>query len=338
MTINVKALIFNIISDSRYNGSNQVHEGINTVLSMIETYKVSRKFGDLTAVEDLNLAVDKGEVLGFLGPNGAGKTTTIRILAGIIKPSSGYAVVAGVRTDESVEKLHEVIGLLTESPGFYNRLSAYRNLEYFAGFYQGLDTPPQIEKYLKTMGLWERRLDKVGTYSKGMKQRLALARALLAEPKVLFLDEPTAGLDPEASEEVRGLIRKLSKEGRTIFLSTHNLTEAEQLCQRIAIFRTRLLALDTPQNLRRQMFHRRVVIRLENVTESVLESIRKLAPVKSLQQEDTRLSIELADTEKELPGLVQNIVQSGGRILEVTEERHSLEEIYLSLVREDART
>lgn len=305
---------------------------------MIETHELTRKFGNITAIENLNLTVEKGEVLGFLGPNGAGKTTTIRMLSGIIKPTSGYAIVAGIRTDESVEKLHEVIGLLTESPGFYNRLSAYRNLEYFAGFYEGLDTPAQLEKYLKTMGLWERRQDPVGTYSKGMKQRLALARALLSEPKVLFLDEPTAGLDPESSEEVRSLIKKLSKEGRTIFLSTHNLTEAEQLCQRIAIFRTRLLAMDTPQNLRRQMFHRRVVIRLESITESILEGIRKLSAVKSLQQEDNRLNIELADTEKELPGLVQSIVQSGGRILEVTEERHSLEEIYLSLVREESKT
>jgi ABC-2 type transport system ATP-binding protein len=305
---------------------------------MIETHELTRKFEKITAVEDLNLTVEKGEVLGFLGPNGAGKTTTIRMLSGIIKPTSGYAVIAGRRTDESVEKLHEVIGLLTESPGFYNRLSAYRNLEYFAGFYEGLDTPTQLEKYLRTMGLWERRQEPVGAFSKGMKQRLALARALLAEPKVLFLDEPTAGLDPEASEEVRGLIKKLSEEGRTIFLSTHNLAETDQLCQRIAIFRTRLLAMDTPQNLRQQMFHRRVVIRLERVTESILEGLRKLAPLKSLQREDNRLNIELADTEKELPGLVQNVVQSGGRILEVTEEHHTLEEIYLSLVREEGKT
>jgi ABC-2 type transport system ATP-binding protein len=279
--------------------------------------------------------VEKGEVLGFLGPNGAGKTTTIRMLAGIIAPTSGYALVAGLRTEKSVEKLHEMIGLLTESPGFYNRLSAYRNLEYFAGFYTGIDAPVQVVKYLKLMGLWERAADPVGAYSKGMKQRLALARALLPEPQVLFLDEPTAGLDPEAAEEVCGLIKQLSGEGRTIFLSTHNLTEAEQLCRRIAIFRTRLLALDTPQNLRQQMFQRRIVIRLEKVTAEIIESIKKLAFVKSVSQGDNRLNIELADTEKELPELVQRVVQSGGRVLEVTEERHSLEEIYLNLVREE---
>jgi ABC-2 type transport system ATP-binding protein len=304
-------------------------------MPMIEVHELTRKFNHLTAVENLNLEVESGEVLGFLGPNGAGKTTTIRMLAGIIAPTSGYAIISGKRTDGPVEELHELIGLLTESPGFYDRLTGWRNLEYFAGFYQGIgDVPQQVEKYLKIMGLWERREDQVGGYSKGMKQRLALARALLAEPKVLFLDEPTAGLDPEASGEVRGLIQKLSQEGRTIFLSTHNLTEAEQLCSRIAVFRTRLIALDTPSNLRRQQFRRRVMIRLETVTQTVIDTVSKLSSVKSLDRNDNRLSIELADIEKGLPELVQIVVQAGGRILEVTEEHHSLEEIYLSLIKE----
>jgi ABC-2 type transport system ATP-binding protein len=302
---------------------------------MIEVHDLTRKFNQFTAVEDLNLEVEAGEVLGFLGPNGAGKTTTIRMLAGIIAPTSGYAIVAGNRTDGPVEELHETIGLLTESPGFYERLTARRNLEYFAGFYQGIkNIPAQVEKYLKIMGLWERREEPVGRYSKGMKQRLALARSLLAEPKVLFLDEPTAGLDPEASGEVRGLIQKLSREGRTIFLSTHNLAEAEQLCNRIAIFRTRLLALDTPGNLRQQQFQRRVAIRLETVNQAIIEAIQELPGVKSIDRSDNQLRIELNNIERELPGLVEKIVQSGGKVLEVTEEHHSLEEIYLSLVRE----
>lgn len=302
---------------------------------VIEVHGLTRKFGNLLAVDNLNLMVEKGEVLGFLGPNGAGKTTTIRMLSGIIAPTSGYAVIGGFRTDESIEQLHEVIGLLTESPGFYDRLSAYRNLEYYAGFYNSIDARSQVEKYLKTMGLWDRRADQVGAFSKGMKQRLALARALLPEPEVLFLDEPTAGLDPEASEEVRNLIRKLSHEGRTIFLSTHNLAEAEQLCQRIAIFRTHLLALDTPQNLRKQMFRRRMVIRLESLSDIIIAALRKLNFVKSVDRVNNQLSIELLDPEKNSPEIVQNIVQSGGRVLEVTEEHHSLEEIYLSLVREE---
>jgi ABC-2 type transport system ATP-binding protein len=306
-------------------------------MAMIEAHGLTRRFGKTTAVEDLSLQVEKGEVLGFLGPNGAGKTTTIRLLAGIIAPTSGYAVVAGQRTERSVEQLHEVIGLLTESPGFYNRLSAYRNLEYFAGFYHGIDPEVQAEKYLKVMGLWERRRDHVGAFSKGMKQRLALARALLPEPQVLFLDEPTAGLDPEAAEDVRQLIKKLSGEGRTIFLSTHNLAEAEQLCQRIAVFRTRLLRLDTPQNLRQSVFRRRAVVRLENINENILAAVKQMTFVKALEQEDNQLRVELSDIGRELPTLVEGIIQAGGRVLEVAEEHHSLEEIYLNLVRKEVR-
>jgi ABC-2 type transport system ATP-binding protein len=307
-------------------------------MPIIEAKELTRKFGKLTAVENLNLEVERGEVLGFLGPNGAGKTTTIRMLSGMIAPTSGYALIAGMRTDGSIERLHQVIGLLTESPGFYNRLTAYRNLEYFAGFYENLQLPVQVEKYLKIMGLWDRRADPVGSFSKGMKQRLALARALIHEPEVLFLDEPTAGLDPEAAGEVRELVRKLSAEGRTIFLSTHNLAEAEQLCRRIAIFRSHLIALDTPADLRRNLFKRHITIRLENITENILEALKKLAFVKSLIQQENKLTLELNDAEKESPEVVQNIVQSGGRIIEVTEEKHSLEEIYLNLVHEEGRS
>jgi ABC-2 type transport system ATP-binding protein len=304
-------------------------------MSMIETHGLSRNFGQFQAVQSLDLEVPAGEVLGFLGPNGAGKTTTIRMLAGIIAPSSGYAVIAGRRTDGPLESLHGVVGLLTETPGFYNRLSAIRNLEFYAGFYAGLQPAAQAEKYLKIMGLWERRSDLVGTFSKGMKQRLALARALIHEPPVLFLDEPTSGLDPEAAEEVRSFIKKLGEEGRTVFLSTHNLAEAEQLCQRIAIFSGHLIALDTPQNLRLQMFQHLSVVRLQTVSQPILDAIARLAIVRSVQSEDTRIKIELSDSEKELPEVVQTIVQAGGRVIEVSEERHSLEEIYLNLVREE---
>jgi len=304
-------------------------------MPIVEAKELTRKFGKLIAVEKLNLEIDKGEVLGFLGPNGAGKTTTIRMLSGIIAATSGYAEIAGQPINGSIEKLHQVLGLLTESPGFYTRLSAYRNLEYFAGFYQGVNIPVQVEKYLRIMKLWERRTDPVGAFSKGMKQRLALARALIHEPEVLFLDEPTAGLDPEASGEVRDLISKLSSEGRTIFISTHNLTEAEQLCNRIAFFRTHLLALDTPVNLRRNLFSRRNILRLEDVENVLIENLKNLKYIKSLKQDGNKLIIELNNSEKDLPELVQHVVKNGGRIIEVTEERHSLEEIYLNLVREE---
>jgi len=303
-------------------------------MAIIEAYGLTKRFGELTAVEDLDLEVGEGEVLGFLGPNGVGKTTTIRMLSGIIAPSSGYAVVAGFRTDGKVELIHEKIGLLTETPGFYDRLSARRNLEFFAGFYH-LDIGTQAEKYLRAMGLWERREDKVGTFSKGMKQRLALARALVHEPKVLFMDEPTAGLDPEAAGEVRELIKSLSAEGRTIFLSTHNLAEAELLCRRIAVVRARLLALDTPEGLRQRLFRRQVVVRLEALERPVLEALGSLDFIHALHQEGNQIFVELADPERNRPELVRCIVEAGGRVMAVSEERHSLEDIYLTLIREE---
>ena len=304
-------------------------------MAIIETFGLSRHFGKIAAVEDLTLSVEAGEVLGFLGPNGAGKTTTIRMLAGMIAPTRGYAVVAGHRTERNVEQLHEVIGMLTQTPGLYDRLSARRNLEYFAGFYPSIESKSQVEKYLKLIGLWKRCNDKVGTFSKGMKQRLALARALVHEPKVLFLDEPTAGLDPEAAGEVRQLIRSLREEGRTIFLSTHNLNEAEMLCNRIAVLHTRLLALDTPDQLRRRFFRRQIVVQLETSDAKVTEAAKKLPFVQDIREEGSQLVLELTDSELNRPELVRAIVEAGGRVIGVSEKQYPLEEVYLRLIREE---
>ena len=302
---------------------------------IIETFGLSRTFGKTTAVEDVTLSVEAGEVLGFLGPNGAGKTTTIRMLAGMIAPTKGHAIVAGHRTDRDAEQLHEIVGMLTQTPGLYDRLSARRNLEYFAGFYPSIESQSQVEKYLKLMGLRERQDSKVGTFSKGMKQRLALARALVHEPKVLFLDEPTAGLDPEAAGEVRQLIRTLCKEGRTIFLSTHNLNEAEMLCSRIAVIHTRLLALDTSEQLRRRFFRRQIIVQLEASDAGVMEVVKRLPFVQKVREEGSQLILELTDSERNRPELVKAIVEAGGRVIAVSEKQYPLEEVYLRLLREE---
>lgn len=303
-------------------------------MPIIETDHLTRTFAGHTAVKDLTIQAESGEVLGILGPNGAGKTTTIRMLAGMIAPTGGSATVAGIRTDKEPERVHEHIGLLTETPGFYNRLTARRNLEYYAGFYNSIDPPAVIEKYLKKMGLYERRNDKVGTYSKGMKQRLALTRAMLHEPEVLFLDEPTSGLDPEAASGVREIIRDLSREGRTILLSTHNLSEAEQLCRRIAVINTSLITLDTADNLKRRFFRRQVVIRLAAEDNSVVEAVRKLPYIDNLETEGKQLTLELSDPEKDRPALVKAIVDAGGGIETVTEKQYPLEDVYLKLIHE----
>ena len=301
---------------------------------MVETFELTKQFDNLVAVEDLNIQVNQGEILGFLGPNGSGKTTTIRMLSGIIAPSKGHAIVAGFRTDNEVEKLHEVIGLLTETPGFYERLSAQVNLLYFARFYD-IDADAQVQKYLKIMGLWERKNDKVGTYSKGMKHRLALARSLLHEPDVLFLDEPTAGLDPKSAREVRGLIKNLKKEGRTVFLSTHNLDEAETLCDRVAVVRTNLVTIDTPMNLRNRLFQRQVIVELESINEKIIVAVKQLEFVDNVKSDGNNLVVELKDFDKNRPKLIKCIVEKDGNVLSVYEKKHSLEETYLVLMDEE---
>lgn len=257
------------------------------------------------------------------------------MLAGIIAPTRGYAIVAGHRTDGDVDQLHEAVGILTQTPGLYDRLSAKRNLEYFAGFYRSMESQSQVDKYLKLMGLWERHDDKVGMFSKGMKQRLALARALVHEPKVLFLDEPTAGLDPEAAGEVRQLIRTLREEGRSIFLSTHNLSEAEMLCNRVGVIHTRLLALDTPEQLRRRFFRRKVLVQLEASDARVKEVVKRLPFVQEVHEEGSQLVLELVESERNRPELVKAIVEAGGRVVGVSEKQYPLEDVYLRLIREE---
>lgn len=304
-------------------------------MALIECLELTKRFGDITAVEGLSLAVEAGEVLGLLGPNGAGKTTTIRMLSGIIAPTSGYAVIDGLRVDQQVERVHEMMGVLADRPGFYERLSARRNLEFFAGFYGNINVIQQVEKYLRVVGLWERREGRVGTFSKGMKQRLALARALVPEPRILFLDEPTAGLDPEAARELRELITSLSREGRTVIVSTHNLAEAESLCHRIAVIRTRLLALDTAERLRQRFFRREVEIELEVASDQFLRAVKSLTFVQSVRVEGPKMIVELVEPDKHRPELVSAIVAAGGRILAVNERHHHLEEVYLKLIREE---
>ena len=214
---------------------------------MIHASGLTKQFGELTAVDRLSVDVAPGEVFGFLGPNGAGKTTTIRMLTGLIAPTNGTASVAGFDVETKGDYLRKSVGILTESPGLYDRLSAERNLAFFAEMYEVEDVPGQVERYLRMLGLWDRRQQEAGAFSKGMRQKLAIARALLHEPRVIFLDEPTSGLDPEAAHLVREFIAGLKAEGRTIFLCTHNLDEADRLCDRIAVFNGKLIALDQPQ-------------------------------------------------------------------------------------------
>jgi ABC-2 type transport system ATP-binding protein len=300
---------------------------------MIHTENLAKKFGTILAVEGLNLDVAEGEVFGFLGPNGAGKTTTVRMLTSLIGPSGGSAIVAGFTVGRQDTEIRRTVGVLTETPGMYDNLSAEYNLRIFAELYEVKDVKGQIEKYLKMLGLYERRLDAAGTFSKGMKQKLAIARALLHEPRVLFLDEPTAGLDPEASHLVREFIAELKKEGRTIFLCTHNLDEADRLCDRIGVFKSRLLVVDTPANLRSSVFGRKVVFHLRLADENIASTLRKLPFVREVKVVENKVVVTLDNPEAQNPEVVRELVSVGADVQFVGELRHSLEDVYLELVK-----
>jgi ABC-2 type transport system ATP-binding protein len=302
---------------------------------MLKTEGLTKRFGDNLAVKDLSLQVERGEVFAFLGPNGAGKTTTVRMLAALIAPTSGRAWVHGHEVGVGDMDIRRSVGILTEAPGLYERLDAVQNLALYAKLYEVDDVQGQVEKYLRMLGLWERRDEQVGGFSKGMKQKLAIARALLHEPPLLFLDEPTAALDPEAARMIRDFIGEVKGAGRTIFLCTHNLDEADRLADRIGVIKQELIQVDSPANLRRSLYGRRVVMHLATVTEQVRAAVRELPFVKEVQQVDNTLVISLDDPEAQNPIVIERVVAAGGAIQFVNELRHSLEDIYFTLIQDD---
>ena len=257
------------------------------------------------------------------------------MLTSLIGPTSGRAIVNGLEVGRDDGAIRQCVGLLTETPGMYDRLSAEKNLNIFARLYGVSDVPGQVQKYLRLLGLWERRGDEVGSFSKGMRQKLAIARALLHEPKVLFLDEPSSSLDPEAAKLVRDFIAELKTEGRTIFLCTHNLDEADRLCDRIGIFKARLITVDSPANLRKRLYGRKVVFHLKRLDPAWVDRVRALPFVKELQAVDARLVVGLDNPEDENPVIVRHLVEAGAEIQFVGELRHSLEDVYLRLVNQE---
>ena len=305
---------------------------------MILTENLSKQFKSrkgqppIVAVDGLSVEIQEGEVFGFLGPNGAGKTTTVRMLTSLIAPTAGRAVINGFETGKQDQQIRACVGILTETPGMYDRLSADKNLTIFARLYGVSDVHGQVEKYLRMLGLWERRFDEVGSFSKGMRQKLAIARALLHEPRVLFLDEPTSGLDPEAAKLVRDFVEELKTQGTTILLCTHNLDEADRLCGRIGIFKTRLITVDSPENLRRQLFGRKVVFHLKEVNPAYAALLKGLDFVKDVQVIDNKLLVSLSDPEEQNPLILRKLVEAGALVQFVGELRHSLEDIYLQLI------
>jgi len=303
---------------------------------MIEAVGLTRRFGEITAVDSLDLRIDDGRVFGFLGPNGAGKTTTVRMLCCLINASSGTAYINGmdIRDESSRLKIRGMIGLLPETPGLYESLSSYRNLDFYAKLYGVPEGKRQerIKELLTTLGVWDRRDEAVGKFSKGMKQKIAVARALVHEPEFLFLDEPTSGLDPQAALTVRNYLLDLKKEGRTIFLNTHNLADAERLCDTIGVLKSRLLDIGSPDELARKFYGRTTIIHLVRVTDAMVSAVSALPSVHGVRVSGNKILIDLENPESENPIIVSMLISQGAEVEFVNELKHGLEDVYMKLI------
>jgi ABC-2 type transport system ATP-binding protein len=306
---------------------------------MIHAQGLTKRFGTLTAVDQLSLDIDEGEVFGFLGPNGAGKTTTVRMLAALISKTSGRAEVAGLEIGNEADelKIRQRIGVLPENVGLYESTSAYQNLEYFGRLHRvdPATLRTNIERLLRMMNLWEKKDDPVSTFSKGMKQKVAIARTLVHEPILLFLDEPTANLDPEAAKMVRDVILELKKENRTIFLNTHNLDEAQRVCDRVGILRTRLLTVGSVETLRSGFSRKRTAVRVQQASGALVAAVKQRLHTEGVELSGDRLLIDVEDPVRENPDINEAVVAAGGRVIELTQVSPSLEEVYLKLVHKE---
>jgi ABC-2 type transport system ATP-binding protein len=312
----------------------------------IEVSRLTKRFGARTAVDDVSFTISAGEVFGFLGPNGAGKTTTVRMLGGLIAPTSGSAAVAGVPvTAAAGDQVRQRISVMPEAPGLYLKLSVAENLDYFARLYEVPDRAARIAAALDAVGLTQRADDLCGSLSKGLRQRTALARTLLNDPQVMFLDEPTSGLDPAAAHEVLALIGALRDRGVTVFLTTHRLDEAERLCDRVAIMNTTLRTIGRPEDLRRTLFNRTLTIATARPLPNPDSVFTGLPAVESWQpaavSADTsqpagtstaRYTLAVTDPAKAAPAVTRALVAADADVLTIAEERASLEDIYLQLV------
>lgn len=298
---------------------------------------LTRDFGSVRALDDLCLEIPAGIIFGFLGPNGAGKTTTIRLLLGLLEPTSGEAQVLGFDTRNQADQIRAHTGALLEHSGLYEQMSAEDNLEFYgrAFLMTEVERKARIQELLTHMGLWERRRDRVGMWSRGMKQKLALARTMLHRPKLVLLDEPTAGLDVQAAVSVRQDLATLAcREQTTIFLTTHNMVDAEQLCHLVAVIREgKLVALGSPDELRAKVSTPQVEVVGRGFTDQALNMLRSHPKVAAIQRQDGHLLVDLV-TETDTADLVGLLVGAGAQIEEVHRGKVSLEQAFLQLTGE----
>jgi ABC-2 type transport system ATP-binding protein len=301
---------------------------------VIQASHLTRRFGQRTAVNDVTFEVGRSEIVALLGPNGAGKTTTLRMLAGLIAPTSGSIAIDGhALTRATGGTLRNRIGFLTEAPGLWDRLTIKENLRVYAGLYGLGDADRRIDRTLELFALQDRRATLAAELSKGMRQKVALARTLLHEPAVLLLDEPTSGLDPEVTRNFRMLLDERRAAGCAILVSTHNLDEAERLADRVAVLHERLVAIDEPAALRARLTTGRVIVRVAGDPTVFVPTVQSIVgPAVVVAVDGTMLSVQLADADRQTPSIVDALVAAGARILEVRPEMPALEDVYLHLM------
>jgi ABC-2 type transport system ATP-binding protein len=307
-------------------------------MKAIEVQDLTRDYDGLRAVDHIEFSVESGQIFGFLGPNGAGKTTTIHLLLGLLEPTDGRATVLGFDTMTEGDEVRARVGALLEHAGVYEQLSAEDNLEFYGRVYRmpSRERQTRIKELLTQMDLWERRGDRAGEWSKGMKQKLALSRAMLHRPQLVFLDEPTAGLDVVSANAVRESLAALAeREGVTVFLTTHNMTEAERLCQQVAVIREgRLVAIGSPDELRARSGGPQLTVVGRGFNEDLIRSLRERPEVAEVALENGHLCIDLR-TETDTAPLVSLAVSQGAQVQEVRRGKASLEEVFLTLMEEE---
>lgn len=295
---------------------------------------LGKRFGSRIAFEDVSFEVARGEVFGFLGPNGAGKTTTVRTLGTLLAPTAGSATVAGLALrPENGVRIRSRIAIMPESPGLYERLTVAENLAYFAGLYGVSDPAERIARVLAAVSLTDRAEDLCGSLSKGLRQRVSLARALLNDPQVLFLDEPTSGLDPVAAHQVYGLLDRLRSRGVTVFLTTHRLEEAERLCDRVAILNTTLRVIGRPDELRDRLFAKTLRVTTRRPLGQPDAVFTGLPGVQAWRDAGSgAYLVTVTDPTMAAPAVTRAMVAADADVLSIGEASHSLEDVYLRLL------
>ena len=301
----------------------------------IETTALTRTFGAVTAVDALDLDVRRGEIFGFLGPNGAGKTTTLRMLSTLIRPSAGSASVLGHPLREEPMAIRRRLGVMTERPGLYERLSVDANLRLWAEAHEVADVDRAVAESLEFVGLADRARTPVAGLSKGLKQRAALARAVVHGPDLLLLDEPSSGLDPAAAVQVEAMLQELVRRGATVLINTHRLAEAQRLCDRVAVLQTRLIAVGSPDELRQRFLGNTVQVTLAGPPADDIGGALRAAGATSTRVEGTELTCRVGDLRRDTPAVVRALASAGADVLEVT-AAGDLEQVYLDLVGRDA--